>query len=322
MWAGVVMAAALVLTGCSQSGTSVPAETTAPTSATPSPVAESSSDPSTLAATASAAASPTQATLETHQIANGHFQITMPSPWRLEELTNIPAQVHQDSTASFKIMAADARQLAEIRTGGVSIFDINPMNNTAKNTVFDVEGEDTFGDINFAFLSYEGQSEEAEMMLTALQPASAKNWGTRLPGLIYTGGSGNINTVLTSQTKLPGVADSLKGVQRFQAYATTDEYSQLKKAMLSFQQLKDITPAEEEAPAGGQCIGARFSYELGDSELSCQEAKTFLTLMLEEPIHAGTVGRKGVGTCTVAWESEPGYCDVDSTGGRFNFSVK
>lgn len=322
MWAGAVITAALVLTGCSQAGNSAPAETAAPTSATPSPVTGASSGPSTAAATAGAAASPTEATLKTHQIANGHFQITMPSAWRLEELTDIAAQVHQGSTASFRIMAADGRQLAEIRTGGAAVFDTNPMNNMAENSVLDVQGEGKFGGINFAFLSYEGQSDNAEMMLTALQPANIKNWGGRLPGLIYTGGSGEFSTVLTSETKLPGVADSLKGVERFEMYAKTDEYSQLKNAMLSFEQLKDIAPAEEAGVLGGQCIGARFSYELGDSGLSCQEVKTFLTVMLEEPIHAGVVGRKGVGTCTVAWESEQGYCDVASTGGRFNFSAK
>lgn len=327
MWAGAAMTAALVLTGCSQAGTSaptettVPAETTAPTLAAPTPVTVASSGPAIATATASASASPTQAMLETHQIANGYFQIVMPSNWSLEELTNVAGQVHQDSTASFKIMAADGRQLAEIRTGGAAIFDTNPMNNMAQNAVFDVEGEEKFGSINFAFLSYQGQPDNAEMMLTALPPSAAKTWGTRLASLIYTGGSGDFSTLLTSETQLPGVDDSLKGAERFQAYATTDEYSQLKNVMLSFQQLKDVAPAEEDAVAGSQCIGARFSYELGDSALSCQEAKTFLTLMLEEPVHAGAMGRHGVGMCTVAWASEPGYCDVESTGGRFSFTM-
>lgn len=322
MWAGAVMTAALLLTGCSQAGTPAPVESAVPTLTTPAPVTGASSGPSTPAATVSAVASPTQATLETHEIANGHFQLTVPSDWRLEKLNNIAAQIHQDSAASFKIVAADGRQLAEIRTGGAAVSEINPMRSTAANSVFDVEGEDKFGGINFVFLSYDGHPENAELMLTALQPASAKNWEVRLPGLIYKGGSGDISTVLTKETKLPGVIDSLKGVERFEAYAKTDEYSQLKKAMLSFQQLKDIAPTEEASVAGGQCIGSRFSYELGDSALSCQEAKTFLTLMLEEPIHAGVVGLKGVGTCAVAFANEPGYCEVDSTGGRFNFSAK
>ena len=322
MWAGVVMATGLVLTGCSQTGTAAPAETVASTSVTNSPVPVASSGPSIPPTTASAAASPAPVTWETQEIANGHFQIMMPSAWRLEELSHIAAQVHEGSTASFNIMAADGRQLATIRTGGVAVYDTNPMNNMAENSVFDVAGEDKFGGINFAFLSYEGQPDNAEMMITAMQPASAKSWGGRLAGLIYKGGSGDISTALTSETKLPGVADSLKGVERFEAYAKTEEYSQLKKVMLSFQQLKDIALAGETGVADGECIGARFSYELGDSGLSCQEAKTFLAVMLEEPIHAGVVGRKGVGTCTVAWESEPGYCDVDSTGGRFKFSTK
>lgn len=316
------MSAALVLSGCSQVATSAPAETAAPTSTTPSPTTEASSQPSASGTTASVSASPTQATLETHKIANGHFQVTMPSDWKLEKLTNVAAQTHQGSAASFKIMAADGRKLAELRTGGEEIWDIVPLVGMAKNPVFDTAGSGKFAGINYAFLSYEGQQDKAEMMLTALEPAAAKTWGDRLEGLIYTGGSGEFSAELTTKTKLPGVADSLKGADRFKAYAKTEEYSQLKKAMLSFKQLKDIAPAEPEAAAGGQCIGAQYTYELADSGLSCQEAKSFLTRMLKEPIHTGAVDRTGVGACLLPWPGEPGYCDVDSTGGRFNFSMK
>ncbi|OIH82836.1 hypothetical protein BLJ79_17975 [Arthrobacter sp. UCD-GKA] len=260
--------------------------------------------------------------METHKIANGHFQVTMPSDWKLVKRANVAAQVHEDSTASFKIVAADDRELAELRTGGEDIWDIVPLADMARNTIFETAGSGKFAGINYAFLSYEGQPEKAEMMLTALEPAWAKTWGDRLEGLIYTGGSGEFSTELTSKTKLPGVANSLRGAERFKAYAKTEEYSQLKKVMLSFKQLKDIAPAKPEASASGQCIGAQYTYELADSGLSCQEAKTFLTRMLKEPIHTGAVDRTGVGACMLAWPDEPGYCDVDSTGGRFKFSLK
>lgn len=317
-----------MFTGCSQADMPAPVESTVPSSANPLPVTTDSSGPLASTATAIPSASPTKVKLKINKIANGHFQVTMPSDWKLEKLADVAAQVHQDSTASFKIMAGDDRQLAELRTGGEEIWDGAPLEGMAKNSVFETVGEDKFGSINFAFLSYQGQSDKAEMMLTALEPAATKTWGDRLEGLIYKGGSGDFSTVLTSKTKLPGVASELNGADRFKAYTKTEEYSQLKKAMLSFKQLKDVVPAEpepepeSEAAAGGQCIGAKYTYELGDSGLSCQEAKTFLTRMLKEPFHTGAVERIGVGGCLLAWPGEPGYCNVDSTGGRFDFSMK
>lgn len=288
-----------------------------------------------MASSSSPSASPTKATLEKHKIANGYFQITLPSDWNLEKLSNVAAQVHQDSAASFKITAVDGRQLAELRTGGEEIWDIAGLEGMATNKVFQTVGEEKLGSINFAFLSYEGQPDKAEIMLTALEPTAVKTWGDRLEGLIYEGGSGEFSTVLTTKTTLPGVAPALDGADRFKTYAKTKEYSQLKKAMLSFKQLKDVVPAEAEAEAeagpelesevaaaGDQCIGAKYTYDLGDSGLSCQEAKTFLTRLLEEPIQTGAVERRGVGACLLAWEGAPGYCHVGSTGGRFNFSVK
>lgn len=322
MLAGAAISAALILTGCGQTATSAPAKTTASTSTSLSPVTAASSSPSTSNTTESTSASPTKATLETHKIANGHFQITMPSDWKLEKLTNVAEQVHKDSTASFKVVAADGRQLAEIRTGGEQVWDIVPLVGMAKNLVFDVEGKDKFGSINFAFLSYEGSTDKAEMMVTALEPDLVKTWGDRLEGLLYTGGSGDFSIVLSSKTELPGVADSLKGAERFKAYAKTDEYSQLKKTMLSFKQLKDVVPAGSEAGVGGQCNGAKYTYELGDSGLTCDEAKTFLTRLLKEPIHTGAVEIMGVGACLLAMPDQPGYCNVESTGGTFEFSMK
>ena len=322
MWAGAAISAALVLTGCGQAATSAPAATTASTTTTPSTVTTASSTPSDSGTPESTSASPTKATLETHRIANGHFQIKMPSDWKLEKLANVAAQVHKDSTASFKIVADDGRQLAELRTGGEQIWDIVPLIGMAKNSVFDTAGSGKFAGINYAFLSYEGQADKAEMMLTALEPDAVKTWGDRLEGLLYTGGSGEFSTVLSSKTKLPGVAESLKGADRFKAYAKTEEYSQLKKAMLSFKQLKDIAPAEPEAAAGGQCTGAKYTYELGDSGLTCDEAKTFLTRMLKEPIHTSAVELSGVGACLLPGPTQEGYCNVDSTGGTFEFSMK
>ncbi|MGB9033692.1 MAG: hypothetical protein WCC45_04135 [Paeniglutamicibacter sp.] len=320
MWAGMAISAALLLTGCGQAATSP--GTTVPPSAAPASVTEASSRPSTPEAIESSPPSPTQATLETHKIANAHFQITMPSDWKLEKLTNVAAQVHKDSTASFKIVAADGRQLAEIRTGGEEIWDIVPLAGLAKNTVFDSAGDGEFGGLNYEFLSYDGQADQAEMMLTALDSDSAKTWGDRLESLIYAGGSGEFSAALTSKSVLPGVADSVKGAERFKAYAKTEEYSQLKKAMLSFKQLKDVVPAGSESATTGRCAGAKFTYELGDSGLSCDEAKTLLTRLLKQPIHTGAVELTGVGACMLPGPTQPGHCNVESTGGTFEFSMR
>lgn len=105
-------------------------------------------------------------------------------------------------------------------------------------------------------------------------------------------------------------------------YSKTEEYSQLKMAMLSFKQLKDIAPAGPEAAVGGQCTGATYTYELGNSGLTCDEAKTFLTSLLKEPIQTSAVEVSGVGACLLPGPTQAGYCNFDSTGGTFEFSMK
>lgn len=68
-----------------------------------------------------------------------------------------------------------------------------------------------FAGINYAFLSYEGPADKAEMMLTALEPDAVKTWGARLEGLLYTGSFGEFSAALNSMTRLPGVADFAQG---------------------------------------------------------------------------------------------------------------
>lgn len=246
----------------------------------------------------------------------------MPSDWKLEELANVAEQVHQESTASFMIIAADGREMAELRTGAQEIMDINPSMGQAENTVFDTTGDAKFGNLNYAFLSYDGQADNADMMLTALKPEWVKTWGVRLEGLLYTGGSGEFVASLSSKSKLPGVPDSLKGAQRFKAYAKTEEYSQLKQAMLSFKQLKNVVPVGSEAVADDACVGATYTYELANSGLSCAEAKAFLTQLLKQPVHTSAVELTGVGACLLPGPTQAGYCDVNRTDGRFEFSIK
>lgn len=314
LWASAAISVALVLTGCSQTATSAPAETAVSSAALSSPSASVTPEASDIP--------PVQAALETHTIANGYFQIQMPSNWHLEMLDNVAGQVHGDSTASFKILAADGRQLAELRTGGEQIWGVNPMPGRANNTVFDTAGDGTFGSLNYAFLSYDGQPDTAEVVLTSLGTEATKTWDIRLPGLIYTGGSGNLSTALTNATMLPGVSESLRGAERFKAYARTNEYSDLKNTFLSFKQLKDVVKALPEAAPDGKCIGLQYSYDLGESGLTCDEAKNFLTQLLQEPIHAGTAGIDGVGYCTLPVPEKAGYCHVESTNASFDFSVK
>lgn len=69
----------------------------------------------------------------------------------------------------------------------------------------------------------------------------------------------------------------------------------LKKTMLSFKQLKDGFPGYSESATAGRCTGTKFIYELGDSEHSCDEAKTLLTRPLKHPLYTGTVELTEVG---------------------------
>lgn len=316
MWAGLAISS-LLLTGCS-------AAKTEPTAA--SPAASGSEQPAaattpsvTATPTVSEKPKPTKVTLETYKIANGHFQIKMPSQWNLEELEPTAAQINEETLASYNIVSEDQRVLAELRTGGKEEFDFPVGPNQAKNTVFDTEIDPTGGMLNYAFISYEGKPNEAAMQLTAIAPEEAKTWDAGLENIFYSGGTGVFAASLNEKTKLPDVPESLTGAKRFAAYAKTDEYKQLKNTMISFKQLPGTAPTAE---ANGNCVGAQYTYDLADSGLSCDEAKTFLTKMLAQPISAGSAEIMGVGACKLAFDDIDGFCDVTQTGGRFLIAAK
>ena len=318
MWAGLAISS-LLLTGCS-------AAKTEPTAASP---AASESEQPAAATSPSATATPTvsekpkatKMTLETYKIANGTFQIKMPSHWNLEELEPTAAQINDDTLASYNIVSEDQRVLAELRTGGKEEFDFPVGPNRAKNTVFDTEIDPTGGMLNYAFISYEGKPNQAAMQLTAIAPEEAKTWDAGLENIFYSGGTGLFAASLDEKTKLPDVPESLKGAKRFQAYAKTEEYKQLKSTMLSFKKISGPAPIPT-SEASRTCVGAQYTYDLGDSGLSCDEAKSFLTKMLAQPISAGAAEIMGVGACKLALGDSDGFCDVTKTGGRFLIAEK
>lgn len=318
MWAGLAISS-LLLTGCSAANTEATAT---------SPAAVQSEQPS-AATSPSATAKPTfsekpkatKVTLDTHKFANGNFQIEMPSQWNLEEIEPTAAQINDDTLASFNIVSEDHRILAELRTGGKEEFDFPVGPNQAKNTVYDSEIDPTGGMLNYAFISYEDKPNEADLQLTAIAPEQLKTWDAGLENIFYSGGTGVFASSIDDKTKLPGVPESLRGAKRFQAYVKTEEYKQLKNAMLSFKQLSSTAVAPT-AEANGNCVGAQYTYDLGDSGLSCDEAKSFLTKMLAQPISAGSAEIMGVGACKLAFDDIDGFCDVTKTDGRFLIAKK
>ncbi len=259
--------------------------------------------------------------MKTHKLAGENFQLEIPSNWRLEKIKSNKYQIDPKNTASFNIVTEDGRRLAELRTGGEEIWDLIPFPNMAENTLFDAETDSQGGWNHYAFISYEGKPNQAEMMLTAVDPKVAKGWGNNLEGLIYSGGSGAFIASIDNTSKLPGVPDTLKGAERFKAYAKTDEYVQLKKAMLSFKQITSAASSSG-APANEACVGAKYAYELGDSGLSCAEAKSFLSKILQQPIHTGAAEILGEGACLLAFDENPGHCNIDKTGGTFTYAAR
>lgn len=322
-WIGVATSAALILAGCSTSTAPAAPESgirSAPAKASQS--AESTQSKPANATTPAPTASPAKATIETHKFANDTFQIRMPSTWKLEKLKATAQQINKATTASFSIVSDDGRKIAEIRTDGEEVFDLIPFRYQAKNTLFDSEKDATDGVKNYAFISYQGQPNQAEMMVTALDPEYAKTWGNRIDGIVYQGGTGEFFATLDKNTDLPGIPDSLVGAERFKAYTKTDEYAHLKKAMLSFEQIKTVNAPSNQTHDNGSCLGAQYAYKLNDSGLSCEEAKSFLTKMLNQPVHTGAVEIVGVGVCLLAYPGSPGYCNIERTGGTFNFSER
>jgi|GEM_PF-3905553 len=126
--------------------------------------------------------------------------------------------------------------------------------------------------------------------------------------------------VIGDAERLTGVDPGPTGAARAKAYAQTEAYRVLKATMLSLKETKKFT-----APPLGEansCVGAKYTYELGNSQLGRDELKAFLERLLQERPSTGGVEIIGFGACMLAVLEEPGFYLVDSTEGRFEFRVE
>ncbi len=323
-WAGLTLAAAMLLTGCSANSAAEPTEpsTDSTSSSASAAAASDSASPVATATSATPTTSPTSAevTWAKHKFANENFQIELPTNWKIEKLKSDQYQSEQDMAASFNIVSENGRDLAEVRTGYPEVFDITVRPTTEENTLIDSTPDPDGKMVNYAFISYNGSPNEAWMMLTAIDPETAPMWEAPLDGPVYPGGTGVFQGKVDNKAVLPGVDSALKGTERFEAYTKTTEYKNLKKTMLSFKQLK-ATPGEQEV-TGGNCVGAQYTYDLGNSGMSCDEAKVFFSKTLKQPISTGGAEIMGVGACMLPFDAEPGYCNIDASGGKFTVTKK
>lgn len=314
-WAALAVSA-MLLVGCGAAQSPEPKAASTPEKSPTASAVVPTSSPSAD----TARPTPTQLVWKTHTLANGNFEIEMPSTWKLKEVEPISSQIDKETEASFMVLSQDGSELAELRTGGEQMFDFPVGPNQAKNTVFDSEIDPTGGMLNFSFISYQGHPNDAEIKLTAIEPEYQPTWDAGLENLYYSGGTGAFVAQLDSKSTLENVDPALQGAERFEAYAKTDQYKQLKRTMLSFKQLTGGTGNSESAE--GQCVGAKYTYDLGDSGMTCDEAKSFLTQILEQPVHTGAAEIMGVGACLLEFEGAPGYCNIDESGGKFTYSEK
>lgn len=323
-WTGLALVTALVLTGCGSSST---ADSTEPsgnsvTQSSKSSKVSTSATPSATSnsVTPSASSSASEMTWEKYKFANDNFQIDLPSNWKIKKIKAEQYQSVADMTESFNIVSENGRNLAEVRTGYPAVFDITVRPTSEENTLIDSTPDPAGKMVNYAFISYKGSPNEAWLTLTAIDPETASNWQPPLDGPVFEGGTGLFQSQIDEKTNLPGVDQKLKGIDRFKAYSKTEEYKNLKKTMLSFKQLK-AAQAEQQSN-DGSCIGAQYTYDLGDSGMSCDEAKAFFAQILKQPISTGAAELPGVGACMMPYDTEPGFCNINASDGQFTVSEK
>ena len=319
-WVGLTLAAAMLLAGCSANSATEPTE---PAATSTSPSAKFAAEATPDSPIASATPTSAKVTWQKVSLANENFELSMPSNWDLKKTKPNEYQVEKGSLASFNVVSDDGKKLAELRTGYPGTMDFPVNINKVANKVFDSES-DPDGLLHYTFLSYEGSPDEASISITSLDASKASTYEYVLPEFVYTGGTGRFDATLDAKTKLPTVDASLKGAARFSAYAKTDEYKQLKKLMMSFKTLNPATDFanRESARAAGPCIGAKYTYDLSESGMTCEEAKLFFTKMLEQPISAGAIELPGFGLCKLPFADETGWCDVGATEGTLYINEK
>ncbi len=259
-----------------------------------------------------------------HKVGKGHFELEMPADWSLVETGEyFEGQVHEDLKSTYSIRNAKGSEMAVLSTGIEYYAHGEPPMTQVHNEIIDFSDKAVNGQ-SYVFATSKGSTGTSISLAMGkknqLEVADALPW-------VFSPSQSRSATfyrVIEDDEQLTGVDPSLTGAARARAYAKTEEYRQLKSIMLSLKEIKKFTapPLGEASTEAASCVGAQYTYELGNSQLSCDEAKAFLQRLLQERPSTGGVEIIGFGACMLAVEGEPGFCLVDSTGGRFEFSVK
>lgn len=257
-------------------------------------------------------------------VGKGHFELELPADWGLVETGEyFEGQVHEDLKSSYSIRNAKGAQMAVLSTGIEYYAHGEPPMTQVHNEIVDFSDKAVNGQ-SYVFATSKGST--GTSISLAMGKKNQLEVADALPWVFSPSDSSSATfyRVIEDDEQLTGVDPSLTEIARAKAYAKTPEYRQLKSVMLSMREIKKFTapPLGEASTAPASCVGAKYSYDLGNSQLSCDEAKAFLQRLLQERPSTGGVEIIGVGACMLAWEDAPGFCLVESTGGRFDFSVR
>ncbi|GGL84527.1 hypothetical protein [Glutamicibacter protophormiae] len=257
-------------------------------------------------------------------VGKGHFELELPADWSLKETGDYAeGQIYEDIKSSYSIRNAKGAQMAVLGTGIEFYWHGEPPMTQVHNEIVDFSDKAINGQ-SYVFATSEDSTGTSISLSMASKEQLAE--ADALPWVFNPtqSSAATFYRVIEDDEQLAGVDPSLTEIARAKAYAKTPEYRQLKSVMLSMREIKKFTapPLGEASTAPASCVGAKYSYDLGNSQLSCDEAKAFLQRLLQERPSTGGVEIMGVGACMLAWEDAPGFCLVESTGGRFDFSVR
>lgn len=248
-------------------------------------------------------------------VADGYFEFEAPPAWTVEELEVEPRMAHRPEAGHVRVLDEEGDVMAEFISGDAPLAEGEAVDQAQPYTRFDsaptfIEGHD------FVYGALGAEGDDASMALSPHHDPGDEP--SALPRrFYYVGGSGTFRRDIGPETTLAGVSSKLKGLKRLKAYTRTHEYLQIKAMLTSLQQAKTTHAS---SPAASGCVGARFTYDLSASELTCRQAKSFLKRLAAEPISAGAKGLVGLGSCQIPWKSQPGYCQVDDPKTTFTYT--
>lgn len=306
--------ATLGLVGCSSEAAPEPA----PASGTPAavtPTMPASGTPASTTAT-TAPASPSAQKLKTHTVANGYFEFMAPEGWTVKKIP-MTKEVQTDTgvATSLQVFNQMGESVAELSTGWPYVAEGYP-------------GEEGYV-----------QLDRAETKMGPKNPLlfeatdfgaiiSVNSFGSK-PGAA----SGNLHSEfhyqdeqkagsfvrnISSPSELAGVPASAKGTDGYRAYLKTEEYKQLKAMMSSLKVTGKVPAAAEAQGQSGACTGAKYTYDLSGSGVSCVEAKSLVQKLQGQRPSAGSVEISGLGSCDVF----DGVCTVAGSGEQFSYKLK